>query len=143
MANQKRNFNGMSYVELQSANSQNRSKLNKEDQRWLRDNGYRNTGWNNVIALYQKIEEFIDKHNFESMSLEDLFLEADRIGNKYITPEEIKEFNNKLSQEVTEIGDLIDKQFPDTNIEVVDFYKKTIKKPQKKHNQKTYRTIKL
>ncbi|NDJ20352.1 hypothetical protein GS682_01550 [Nostoc sp. B(2019)] len=77
------------------------------------------------------------------MSLEELFLEADRIGNKYLTSKEIQEFNQQLSQEVAEIGEIIDQQFPDTEIEIIDYSKKTNKKTQKKHNQKTYRTTKL
>ncbi|MBW4683827.1 MAG: hypothetical protein KME40_01755 [Komarekiella atlantica HA4396-MV6] len=135
----KKNFNGMSYGEVQRANSKNRSKLIKEDQKWLKDNGYKNIGWKNVINLYTKIEEFLDKSRFEDMSLEELFLEADRIGNKYLTSNEIAEFNQQLSQEVAEIGEIIDQQFPDTEIEIIDYSKKT----QKKHNQKTYRTTKL
>lgn len=135
----KRNFNGMSYGKVQRANSENRSKLKKEDQKWLKDNGYKNVGWDNVITLYRKVEELLDRSQFENMSLEELFLEADRIGNKYLTSEEIKEFNQQLSKEVTEIGELVDKQFPDTEIEVIDFSQKTAKK----HNQKTYRTTKL
>lgn len=127
----KRDFNGMSYGEVQHANSKNRSKLNKEDQKWLKDNGYKNVGWDNVITLYHKVEELLDKFLWEDMSLEELFLEADRVGNKYLTPEEIKEFNQKLSKEVAEIGELVDEQFPDNEIEIIDF------------SQKTYRTIKL
>lgn len=138
-----KDFNGMRYREVQRANSKNRSSLKKEDQKWLQDNDYKNVGWDNVITLYRKVEEILDKFRFEDMSLEELFLEADRIGNKYLTPEEIKEFNQQLSQEVTEIGDLVDKQFPDTEIEVIDFSQKITKKPYKKHNQKTYRTTKL
>ncbi len=140
---QKRDFNGMSYGEVQRANSENRSKLKKEDQKWLKDNGHKNVGWNNVITLYRKVEELLDKSRFEDMSLEELFLEADRIGNKYLTSEEIKEFNQQLSKEVAELGELVDKQFPDTEIEVIDFSQKTAQKPQKKRNQKTYRTAKL
>lgn len=139
---QKRNFNGMSYGEVQRTNSENRSKLKREDQKWLKDNGYKNVGWNNVINLYQKIEELLEQSRFEEMSLEELFLEADRVGNKYLTPEEIAAFNQQLSKEAAEIGDLIDQQFPDTEIEVID-YSKTPQKSQKKRNQKTYRTAKL
>lgn len=136
----KRNFSGMSYGELQRANSKKRNNLKREDQKWLKDNGYKNVGWDNAIALYQKIDEFLDKYRFEDMSLEELFLEADRIGNKYLTPQEIEEFNQKMSKEVAEIAELIDQQFPDTEIETIDYSKK---KNQKKRNQKTYRTARL
>ncbi|GAB1540387.1 hypothetical protein NUACC21_30560 [Scytonema sp. NUACC21] len=140
---QTRDFNGMSYGEVQCANSKNRKKLKKEHQKWLKDNNYKNVGWNNVINLYQKIEEFLDKSQFEDMTLEELFLEADRIGNKYLTPNEIEEFNQQFSKEVAEIGSLIEQQFPDTEIEVIDYSKKTTKKSWQKRNQKTYRTAKL
>lgn len=139
---QTRKFNGMSYSEIQRTNSQNRSQLRKEDQKWLKDNRYKNVGWDHVINLYQKIEELLDKAPFENMSLEELFLEADRIGNKYQTTEEINEFNQQLSKEVSEIEKLVDQQFPDTEIEVIDFSQKTAK-PNRKRNQKTYRTVKL
>lgn len=118
---QKRDFKGMSYSQLQRHNSENRSKLKKEDQKWLKDNGFKNVGWENVVNLHQKNEELLDKYRFDDMSLEDLFLEADRIGNKYLTSQEIAEFNQQLSKEVTEIGELIDEQFPDTEIEVIDY----------------------
>lgn len=139
----KRNFNGMSYREVQRINSENRRKLKKAHQTWLKDNGYRNTGWDNIIKLYQKIEELRDKSRFEEMSLEELFLEADRIGNKYLAPEEIESFNQQLSKEVSAIGELIDQQFPDTKVEVIDYSQKIVKKPQKNSNQKTYRTAKF
>lgn len=137
---QKRNFQGMSYGELQRTNSKNRIKLDQETQKWLKSNSYKNSGWQNVINLYYKIEELRDKSLFEDMSLEELFLEADRIGNKYQTPEEKAEFNQQLSQQVTEIGELIDKQFPDTEIEIVDYSKNLTKPTQKKRHQKTYKT---
>lgn len=140
---QKRNFHGMSYTEVQRANSESRIKLEKDEQKWLKDNGYKNVGWDNVIKLYQKIEELLDKSPFKDMSLEELFLEADRIGNKYLTSEETAEFNQQLSKEVSEIGELIDQQFPDTEIEAIDFSQQTVKKPQRKRNQKIYRTAKL
>lgn len=84
MKSKKRNFNGLSYRETQRANSANRSKLQKEDQKWLRDNGYRNIGWDSVIDLYQKNKEFLDKYSLETLTLEELFLEVDRIGSTRI-----------------------------------------------------------
>jgi hypothetical protein len=141
--NKRINFNGMSYRQVQRANSKNRSKIHKEDQRWLKENSYRNVGWDNVTNLYQKIEEFLDKYRLEDLTLEELFLEADRIGNKYLTSQEIEEFNQRLSKEVNEIAEEFDKQFPDTEIEVIDFSEKTNNRSRKKHNQKSYRTIKL
>lgn len=129
----KRTLNGLSYHTAQRTNSNNKKKLNPEDQKWLKDNGYRNVGWENVINLYQKIEELLDKYKFEDLTLEELFLEADRIGNKYLTPEEIQEYNQQLAKEVSEISELIDQQFPDTEIEVIDFSQKTKTKARGKH----------
>lgn len=143
MANQKRQkrtFNGMSYGEVQRLNSDNRRKLNREDQAWLKTNGYRNVGWEQVIRLYQKLEELLEPSQFDDMSLEELFLEADRIGNKYLTSEEIQTFNQQLSQEVNEIAELVDQQFPDTEMEVIDFSHTPAKQPQKTSKQKSYRT---
>ena len=124
MAKQKsraRTFNGMSYREAQRSNSESRSKLQKEDRKWLKNHHYKNAGWENVIAFYQKVQEFLDKYRLNDWSLEDLFLEADRIGNKYQTREEIEEFHQKMAQEVNEIAEELDRQFPDTEAEVIDY----------------------
>lgn len=124
MANQRsraKTFNGMSYREAQRINSENRSKLQKEDLKWLKDHHYKNVGWENVIALAQKIEEFLDKYRLNDWSLDELFLEADRIGNKYQTSGEIEEFNQKMAQEINEIAEEIDRQFPDTEAEEIDY----------------------
>jgi hypothetical protein len=134
---EKRIFKKMSYREVQSSNSRSHIKLLKEDQKWLKDNKYKNIGWDNVIILFQKIEDFLDKYALEDNTLEELFLEADRIGNKYLTNTEIKEFNQRISKEVNEISIEIDKQFPDTDIEFIDFGR-SVKNP----DQRLYRTLK-
>jgi len=139
----KRSFKGMSYRYVQRANSKNRSKLHKEDQVLIKEKHYKNIGWDNVINLYQKIEEFLNKYHIEDLTLEELFLEVDRIGNKYLTIQEIENFNQNFSKEVNEIAEEIDKQFPDTEIEFIDFSKQTSKRYQNKSNQKTYRTVKF
>lgn len=59
----------------------------------------------------------------KEQTLEDLFLNADRIGNKYQTIEERDTNSRKLAQVVGEIGDLVDQRFPDEN-DVVSFGKK-------------------
>jgi len=138
----KRTFNGMSYGQIQSYNSNNRKKLKRDDQKWLKDNGYKNVGWDQVVRLYQKIEEILDKGRFEEMSLEELFLEADRIGNKYLEPKELEEFNQQFAEEVHGIEELIEQQFPDTEAEMIDFSNVAGKKTQRKPNQATYRTTK-
>lgn len=116
-----RTFNGLSYREAQQANSGKRQQLHRADQQWLKSNGYKNVGWEQVIVLAQKIAEFLEKYQLEDLTLEDLFLEADRIGNKYQTPAEIADFNQQLAQQVNEISELVDQQFPDTEVEVIDF----------------------
>ncbi|RUR84490.1 hypothetical protein ACF3DV_19480 [Chlorogloeopsis fritschii PCC 9212] len=90
-----------------------------------------------------QIEEIVDRYPFEDLTLEELFIEADRIGNKYLTAQEREEFNQKLAQEVNEIAEEIDRQFPDTEIEVIDFSKKNSNNSRKKRNQKSYRTVKF
>jgi hypothetical protein len=114
----KRKFKGMSYYEIQRTNSKHRNKLPKEEQKWLKNNGYKNVGWDNVIKLYEFLKRIDD-------SLEEFFLEADRIGNKYLTNQEIEKFNQILSKEINEIAEEFDRQFPDTKIEIIDFSQKT------------------
>jgi len=137
---QKQTLKGMSYREVQGSNTLNRTKLSKADQKWLKENQYKNVGWNAVIQLYQKIEELLNP--LPDLTLEDLFLEADRIGNKYQSAQEIQEFNQQLAQEVNEVSETIDRQFPDTEIEVIDFGS-VHQRPRKNRNSKTSRTVKL
>lgn len=139
----KRNFRGMSYRVVQLANSNNRSKLHQKDQIWLKENFYKNIGWDNVVNLYQKNEEFIDSYQAEELTLEELFIEADRIGNKYLTNQEINDYNQSLSKEVNEVAEEIDKQFSETEMEFIDFSQNTNIKYKNKQNQKTYRTVKI
>lgn len=134
-----RRFENMRYCEVQRLNSQNRNKLKLEHQQWLKENYYRNVGWDQVIALFQKIQQFLEQAHFEDMDLEALFLEADRVGNRYQTAEEIAAFNHQLAQEVNEIAELVDQQFPDTEIEVIDFRTPSSRKPS---GRKVYRTAK-
>ncbi|MEH2138138.1 hypothetical protein [Nostoc sp.] len=132
--NKKTIFNGMSYRDTQRVNSKSKNKLKQEDIHWLKTEGYKNVGWNNVIRLYHKIKDFLDKYQFDDLTLEELFLEADRIGNKYFTAQEIQETNHRLAKEVNEIAEEIDKQFPDTEIEFIDFSNKTKKTYRKQNN---------
>ena len=131
----KRLFKSMSYREVQLFNSKSRSELSKADRQWLKSSGYKNTGWDKVIILYQKIEKLIqERDNLNDLSLGDLFLDADRIGNKYFTEEEITEKNQKLVRASNVINDQIDRFFPDTEDEVIDFSNKSRRKSNsKKH----------
>lgn len=114
----KRLFSGMGYREVQRANGDRRSQLPQKSQVWLKQNGYRNVGWDNVIRLYQKINDLADD---QEDSLEDLFLKADQIGEKYQTAEERAQFNQQLSDVVGKIDALVDEQFPEEEAEVIDF----------------------
>jgi hypothetical protein len=118
---QKPQFSGMSYREVQRSNSIRRNQLPQSQQTWLKDNGYKNVGWDNVIRLYQKINDLLADSDDDEPTLEELFLEADRIGKKYQTPEEIEAFNQQMAVEVSAIADLIDQQFPEPEGEVMDF----------------------
>jgi Holliday junction resolvasome RuvABC endonuclease subunit len=121
MTYQVRFYNGMKYRQLQSYNTQKRQSLTEEKKQWLKSNDYRNIGWEKIIKLYEKITEFLLKDSLQDMSLEDIFLEADRIGNKYQNSEEIHKLNQQLSQINQEISDEIDKHFPDDEIVFFNF----------------------
>jgi hypothetical protein len=119
-----RKFNGMIYAVVQASNTKKREALSREDWQFLKDNNYKNVGWQDVIRLYQAIEAFFQRHQLDDLSLGDLFLEVDRIGNKYLSSQEVADFNNKLAAEVAAIAEKIDQQFPDTESEVIDFSSK-------------------
>jgi len=119
--NKKRLFSGLGYRDVQKSNSIRRGRLSKDKQKWLKDHHYKNVGWDNVIALYQKINEFIADNHDNGETLEELFLAADRIGNKYQAPDEIASFQKQLSQEVERVSEKVDKQFPEVEFEFVDF----------------------
>ena len=91
------------------------------DKVWLKQNNYRNVGWNNIIKLFEKVYELQQKEIVKSLSLEELFLEADRIGNKYLNSQEINQRNQKIAQELNVIADIIDSQYPDQTVEIVDY----------------------
>jgi hypothetical protein len=106
MASQKRkrrSFSGMSYREVQRSNSNRKKKLPKADQTWLKTNGYSNVGWDNVIKLYQKINDFLASSDADDPTLEELFLKADKIGNKYQTAEEVNAFEQAFQTEIDAI----------------------------------------
>lgn len=133
---QKRSFSGMGYRDVQQSNASRRRLLPQADQAWLKTNGYRNVGWDNVISLYQKINDLLDSSNADEPPLEELFLEADRIGQKYQTPEEINTFNQQLASEVQSLSDLIDQQFPDPEVEAINYAQKPPSRPPKRSSRK-------
>ncbi|MGP1384977.1 MAG: hypothetical protein ACTS2F_15545 [Thainema sp.] len=135
---QRRTFSGMSYREVQRSNSVRRDQLPKADQAWLKAHDFKNVGWDNVIRLYQKINELFAQSNDDDLSLEELFLKADQIGQTYQTSAEIAAFNQQMQTEVSAISDLIDQQFPETEIEIVD-YSKSARSPIKNQRKKNRR----
>ncbi|WP_319418821.1 hypothetical protein [Pleurocapsa sp. FMAR1] len=118
-----RTFRGMSYRKVQRKNSRDRQQLTKENQTLLKVHKYRNLGWTNVIKLFEKIRELQEQETVKSLSLEELFIEADRIGNKYFDSQEINQRNQRIAQELDEIADIIDSQYPDQKVEIVDYSK--------------------
>lgn len=119
--NPAKTFNGMTYREVQKHNSTQRSQLPKVEQKQIKQAGLRNVGWLNVIDLYNHIETLQAKLSDELPNLETLFLEADRIGNKYQTDAERQAFTEKMAAVSTEMSEIIDQQFPDTEAEIISF----------------------
>ncbi len=138
---QSRQYKTFSYKALQKKNSVDRDKFPREKRKWLKENGYSNVGWENVIRLYEKIADLLEQIDLEDSSLEDLFLEADRIGNKYQTPEEVETFQQAMAQEAEAISDTIDRQFPQTEVEMIDFSQPNRRKSKSGTQQKSYRTV--
>lgn len=116
-----RTFQTMTYRQVQRFNADRRSQLSASDNQQLKRDGYINVGWENVINLYRKLEDILKINQLEDLSLEELFLEAERIGNKYQTTGETNEFNQQLAHEADLINQKIDSLYPDTEIEVIDF----------------------
>jgi len=116
-------FAKMNYRQIQRKNSRDRLKLTKENQKWLKANSYKNLGWPNVISLFKKIKELKEKENIKQLSLEQLFIEADFVGNKYLSAQEINSRNLRIAKELNDIAEIIDAQFPDTTREIIDYSK--------------------
>lgn len=118
-----RTFRGMNYRKVQRKNTRDRQQLTKENQIWLKEHKYRNIGWNNVIELFKKIRELQEQENVKSLSLEGLFIEADRIGNKYLDSKEVNRRHQRIARELDDIAEIIDSQYPDRTIEIIDYSK--------------------
>ena len=119
----KKEFDGMGYRQVQRSNSDNKSKMKSEEIQLLKNSGYKNVGWKKVTQLYLKIEEMLTSPYREKWSLDELFLEADRIGQKYQSVDEIATFEKQFTMLSQEIDDEIDRHFPDTQVEIIDFSK--------------------
>lgn len=121
--NKGKTFEGLKYRTVQRKNSRDRNLLTLENQQYLKKHGYRNLGWNNVISLFKKIQELQNQESINNLSLEELFLEADRIGNQYLNNQEVQEINSKIAQELNEIFEIVESQFPDNQTEMIDYSK--------------------
>lgn len=117
----KKLYKGMSYRKLQRWNKEHRSLLEKKHQIWLKQNSYQNIGWDRVIKLHEKILGLKRETEIHNMSLEELFLESDRIGEKYQTSQEKKDFQEKFQHIIESISIVAEKIFPDDEVEFVDF----------------------
>ena len=117
----KKEFNGMGYRQVQRSNSDNKAKMQSERIQLLKNSGYKNIGWEKVTQLYLKIQEVSISPYLENWSLDELFLEADRIGRKYQSADEIATFEQQFKMLSQEIDDEIDRHFPDTEVEIIDF----------------------
>jgi hypothetical protein len=117
----KKEFSGMSYRQVQRSNSDNKSKITSEEIQLLKNSGYKNVGWEKVTQLYLKIQEMLTSPYRQNWSLDELFLEADRIGRKYQSVDEIATFEQQFTILSQEIDDEIDRHFPDTEAEIIDF----------------------
>ncbi|WP_029681741.1 hypothetical protein, partial [Picosynechococcus sp. NKBG15041c] len=117
----KKLYKGMSYRKLQRWNKEHRSLLEKKYQIWLKQNSYQNIGWDRVIKLHEKILDLKRETEIHNMSLEELFLESDRIGEKYQTSQEKKDFQERFQHIIESISIVAEKIFPDDEVEFVDF----------------------
>lgn len=111
----------MGYREVQRSNTKRQSQLPKKKRKLLKRQGHKNVGWEYVIRLYQAINNITAQSDLREDTLEELFIKADRIGNKYQTPEELSTFNQQFSKEVANVSKVIDRQFPETEIEIINY----------------------
>ena len=117
----KKEFNGMNYRQVQRSNSDRKIELKSTEIQLLKNIGCKNVGWKKVTQLYLKIQEMLTSPYRDNWSLDELFLEADRIGNKYQSVDEITTFEQQFTILSHEINDEIERHFPDTQIEIIDF----------------------
>jgi hypothetical protein len=117
----RKEFQGLGYRQLQQVNSTQKQQLQAEELIILKNEGHKNTGWESVIRLQKRIQELLTSIYRTGWGLDQLFLEADRIGRKYQSSIEIAAHEEQLAILSMEIDDIIDKQFPDTEVEIISF----------------------
>ena len=119
----KKEFNGMGYRQVQRSNSDSKAKITSDEIQLLKNSGYKNVGWEKVTQLYLKLPDMLTSPYRENWSLDELFLEADQIGQKYQSVDEIAIFEKQFTMLSQEIDDEIERHFPDTEVEIIDFSK--------------------
>ncbi len=83
-----------------------------------------------ITELQQQVQQHRDRADGLAKQVEELntnnqlFVKADRIGNKYQSPAEIMEFEQNFTAISQEIEIEIDRSFPDTVVEIIDFSKR-------------------
>jgi hypothetical protein len=117
----RKEFQGLGYRQLQRVNSTQKQQLQAEELITLKNEGHKNTGWESIICLQRRIQELLTSVYRAGWDLDQLFLEADRIGQKYQSPTEIAVYEEKITLLSVEIDDVIDEQFPDTEVEIISF----------------------
>lgn len=123
MTRKKQKFQGMGYREVQASNSENWKKLDRQQQKALKEEGHRNIGWLFVTRLYLGIEDLNQDLHTDDTTLEELFLNASWIGDKYQTNEDKLAFRKALDQAIEETQILIDEHFPGGDIQMIDYSK--------------------
>jgi hypothetical protein len=123
MTRKKQKFQGMGYREVQKSNSENWKKLDRQQQKALKEKGHRNIGWLFVTRLYLGIEDLNQDLHTDDTTLEELFLNASWIGDKYQTNEDKLAFRKALDQAIEETQILIDEHFPGGDIQMIDYSK--------------------
>ena len=119
----KKEFNSMGYRQVQRSNSDNKAKITSDEIQLLKNSGYKNVSWEKVTQLYLKLQDMLTSPYRENWSLDELFLEADQIGQKYQSVDEIAIFEKQFTMLSQEIDDEIERHFPDTEVEIIDFSK--------------------
>jgi hypothetical protein len=117
----RKEFQGMGYRQLQRVNSTQKQQFSADELIILKNEGHKNVGWESVIRLQERIQELLTSFYRNGWGLDQLFLEADRIGQKYQSSTEIAIYEEQLSLLSVEIDDEIDKYFPDTEVEIIIF----------------------
>jgi hypothetical protein len=117
----RKEFQGLGYRQLQRVNSTQKQQLQAEELITLKNEGHKNIGWESVIRLQKRIQELSTSVYRTGWDLDQLFLEADRIGQKYQSSTEIAVHEEQLTLLSMEIDDAIDEQFPDTEVEIISF----------------------